>query len=174
MRGKGWFLAVICCLVIASIFGGCTKKEASATMELVALVKSKEISREELEDLAWHVRNAVEQDHKIQPFSTEEDLALYEYWMNAEAIYCMGSVEMYAEQLDASGNPIFEMGRATLYFQFEGETLYALDDDQKVRTVYVEARPVYEAEQRTWEIVDYEESVGVLPVTLSVTPMPLE
>jgi hypothetical protein len=52
--------------------------------------------------------------------------------------------------------------------------VYALDDSQKVRTVYVEAMPVYEAEQRTWEIIDYEESVGVLPVTLSVTPMPLE
>ncbi len=90
-------------------------------MGVAALVKSKTISREELEDLAWHVRNAVEQDHKIQPFSTETDLAIYEYWLNAEAIYCMGSVEMYTEQLDANGNPIFEMGQATLYFQFEGE-----------------------------------------------------
>lgn len=174
MRGKSLFFAVICCLVIASVFGGCAKKAAPLTMGVAALVKSKTISREELEDLAWHVRNAVEQDHKIQPFSTETDLAIYEYWLNAEAIYCMGSVEMYTEQLDANGNPIFEMGQATLYFQFEGETVYALDDSQKVRTVYVEAMPVYEAEQRTWEIIDYEESVGVLPVTLSVTPMPLE
>jgi len=43
-----------------------------------------------------------------------------------------------------------------------------------VRTVYVEAEPVIEEGQRTWEIIDYEESVGDLPVTLSVTPMPLE
>lgn len=174
MHRKGLALAVICCLVLTSIFGGCAKKEAPVTMDFAALAKARTISQEELDDLVWHVRDAVEQDHKIQPFSTEADIALYEYWLNAEAVFCMGSVEMHTDQLDPEGEPIFEMGRATLYFQFKGETEYALDDSQKVRTVYVEAEPMIEGEQRTWKIIDYEESVGGLPVLVSVTPMPMK
>jgi hypothetical protein len=113
--------------------------------------------------MAHTARQAVEQFHPSPYAMSEHEIALREYWANADAARFMGYVEVRAPD---GGEPALQKKRAVMLFEYEGEALQEMAADEKTRYVEARLRPRQDL-PGGWELVDFREmlsdEVALLP-----------